>query len=520
MADVKKYVSLDKLTKYDTKIKGYIGTKDDEILAAAKAHAEGLASNYDAAGAAATVQGELDKEVLRAKAREDEIAGLVTTAQGEVDALESLVGTLPSGTAATSVVDYVNLKTAGIATDAALGELNNQVSGLQGVVDGIVADHLTSADKTELSDLVKAEENRAKGIEDGLESRLATVEANYLDGEDKTELQGAIDGVAEDVAEIAGDYLKASDKTELQGKIDAKVAQVDYDAKMEEIGGDIDGLQTQINTIMNNPDAEGAINSINEFTQYVADHGTIAEGFRTDIDENKADIAAEVKRAGEVETGLSARIDVLEAINHEAYVGADAALKSELEGKISLKADASALTEAVQTLEGADKDIVERLDAIELQLGDGEGSVADMIGDAKQEAIDAAADDATSKADAAEAAAKGHADGLNTAMDSRVQALEAIDHEHSNKTELDLIVSGDKAKWDEAYTKRHEHSNLTVLEGITSAKITEWDKVSGKAEQTALQGEIDRATAAEQGLADAIAAFVEVSEEEINALFA
>lgn len=49
----------------------------------------------------------------------------------------------------------------------------------------------------------------------------------------------------------------------------------------DEVGS---GLQTQINTITNNPDTEGVINSINEFTQYISDHGEIAEGFRSDID--------------------------------------------------------------------------------------------------------------------------------------------------------------------------------------------------------------------------------------------
>lgn len=50
--------------------------------------------------------------------------------------------------------------------------------------------------------------------------------------------------------------------------------------------------------------------------------------------------------------------------------------------------------------------------------------------------------------DTAKGEAVAHADGLNTAMNVRVEALEAIDHDHANKAELDLIVAGDKAKWD------------------------------------------------------------------------
>ncbi len=55
----------------------------------------------------------------------------------------------------------------------------------------------------------------------------------------------------------------------------------------EEVDGIINGIQDQLNTIVNNPDTEGVINSINEFTQYVQDHGTIADGFRADIDDLK-----------------------------------------------------------------------------------------------------------------------------------------------------------------------------------------------------------------------------------------
>lgn len=54
---------------------------------------------------------------------------------------------------------------------------------------------------------------------------------------------------------------------------------------------DKQSLQNQINTIMNNPDTEGIINSIYEYTKYIEDHGAIAEGFRTDINKNKQDIA-------------------------------------------------------------------------------------------------------------------------------------------------------------------------------------------------------------------------------------
>ena len=511
MANTKKYVSLDKLSLYDEKIKKLINDADAAGLQSAKDYADSLAGNYEAAGSVASAQTALQANI-------DAVETKANTAQNEVDALETYVGTIPTTATATNIVAYVQEKTSGIATDTALQELTGRVAQAETDIDNIEKDYLKAADKTELSDAITAEENRATGIEGGLRTDVDAIKADYLKAADKTELQGNIDAVAEDVADIVADYLKAADKTELEGKIDAKVAQADYDAKMVELDGDIDDLQGQINTIMNNPDTENVINSITEFTQYIADHGEIADGFRTDINKNKDDIAAMDTAYKAADTAIKGRLDVLEAIDHEAYVAADTALKNELNGEIAKKADKTALETAVQTLEGADTGLGNRITALENKFGEGEGSVEDLIADAKQEAIDTAAGDATSKANAAEAAAKGHADSLNTAMNTRVEALEAIDHDHSNKAELDLIASGDKAKWDEAYTKRHEHSNLTVLEGITAAKVTAWDAAEGNA-KTYADGLNTAMDTRVKAIEDWHANFVEVSEEEINDLF-
>jgi hypothetical protein len=263
---------------------------------------------------------------------------------------------------------------------------------------------------------------------------------------------------------------------------------------------------------MNNPDAEGAINSINEFTQYVADHGTIADGFRADIDKNKADIAAEVKRAGEAESALSGRLDTLEAIDHDAYVAADTALKNELNGEIAKKADKTALEAAVETLEGADTAIKGRLDVLEGKFT-GEGSVESQITTAKQEAIDTAAGDATTKANKALEDAKKYADAEDAKIEARLDALELIDHDHANKAELDLIASGDKAKWDAAAAKAHEHANSAELAKIADGDVAKWNGAQAAAEATAsaalatakseLEGKISAAETAAKDHADA-----------------
>jgi hypothetical protein len=50
----------------------------------------------------------------------------------------------------------------------------------------------------------------------------------------------------------------------------------------------------------------------------------------------------------------------------------------------------------------------------------------------------------------AETIVKEYADGLNTAMNTRVEALEAIDHDHENKTVLDGITAEKVEAWDKA----------------------------------------------------------------------
>ena len=679
---IKKYISLEKLAVYDEKIKKVITDGDAAALKSAKDYADSLASNYEVAGSAATAEANAkayadtkDAAIAEAKkAGEDAAAaaavadGKAVDAQTDVDNLEAYVGTFTASEDVKTVVEYIDAKTANIASDETVSALADRVTQAETDIDNIEKDYLKAVDKEELVEdiaevqtAVDTEKARAEGIEAGLRTDVDAIKDDYLKTADKTTLQNNIDGVAGRVATIEDDYLKTADKTALEGKIDAKADQTALDAEIERATQAEAGLQTQINTIMNNPDTEGVINSINEFTQYIADHGEIADGFRADInantkaisdhealaaqtyetkedatakyDEVKAEIAAipqadwnqndsdaadyvknrthyenetiedmlidevcttgtDPKTASDGGTYYSFMTTVpyghadlgerfivtVDGVKYELYAGqysqigdtsfaecpvmirsggygalvvgtknpnethtvsvqkvvsevvqldekfipdtiarvtAVDALKTELQGKIDAKADASALTSAVEALDAADAGIIERVAAVEAQLGDGEGSVADQIADAKTEvleemnaAVEAAKTDASNKDAVVLAEAQKASAAVQTALDT-----------HTGNADIH-VTAEKKAAWDAAAGKAHEHSNLSILEGITAAKITEWDKVTAKADQTALQAEIDRATAAEQANAAAIAAFVEVSEEEINNLFA
>lgn len=138
---------------------------------------------------------------------------------------------------------------------------------------------------------------------------------------------------------------------------------------------------------------------------------------------------------------------------------------------------------------------------------------------------DEGAYDTKGSATTAEQNAKTYADGLNTAMGTRVDALqtnvgtlntkvstlESASHTHDNKAELDKIAVGDKAKWDthvaNAYihvtaeqktawsAKQDAFDNAAVLSAITSNKVTNWDDAASKAHVHGNKTVLDNITA-------------------------
>lgn len=245
------------------------------------------------------------------KANTDDIAAIkegatITTFKGIEDAL---AGKQAAGDYATKAEaqGYANAKDEAIAAALAAGE------GAQDGVDALNEKVDLAAGET-VKGLIDAAKSAA--ISDatahvaGVNAKIAALEG--LVGENnipeelaKLETKADADAFKEEVAQyetnndtrvkaIEDDYLKAADKK---------------------------SLQDQIDLIMENPDTEGVKNSIKEFTQYITDHGTIAEGFRTDIDKNKDDIAAiaadYLKAADKTElsgsiNGLDGRLDTAE----------------------------------------------------------------------------------------------------------------------------------------------------------------------------------------------------------------
>ena len=240
--------------------------------------------------------------------------------------------------------------------------INNKESGLVKSVEDnatAIANEVTAREEAvqDISDDILAINNKIGEVTDGKTVVEMIVDSQY----DDTGIKSDIEANTSEIDDIKANYLKIADKyddTALSGRV--KAIEDDYLT-----ASDKEDLQNQINTIMNNPDTEGVINSINEFTQYISDHGEIADGFRSDIDDNADAIATEKSRAEGAESELSGRIDALEDIDHEAYIAADTALKNELNEEIAKKADASVVSDMETAYKDADDAIIARIAALE-----------------------------------------------------------------------------------------------------------------------------------------------------------
>lgn len=457
MAITKKYVSIEKLGVYDEQNKIWTKAEDEKVLAAAKKYADDLADNYDAAGSAATAEANAkahaDAEVAKANAAAEAAQaqadkgvadaatadGKAVQAQADVDALKELVGTLPEGATATDVVGYVQEKTTGIATNAALSELTDRVTQAETDIDNIEKDYLKASDKTELEGkiggvqtAVDTEKARAEGIEAGLESRLAAVE---------------------------GDYLKAADKTELQGKID-------------EVNGALEVLTEGVDATK--------IDGVKDLIKYVEDHGPEVTGMKADIAANTAAIGAEETRA-----------KAAEQANATAAANAQTAAEN---------AQAAAEAEAARAA-GVESGLDTRLKAVEDAVGES-GSVADDIATAKQEAIDAAAADATAKDSALETLLKKYADDEDAKIESRVGALETASATHALASDLNSLAGRVATAEGEIDTLQTEMDAVEALASANkTAHEANAAAIALKASQADLNSAVDRIAANEAGLA-------------------
>lgn len=352
-----------------------------------------------------------------------------TDAQGEVDALETYVGSIPETATATSIVGYIQEKTAGIASEGAMTELAGRVTTVEGDVTTIKSDLNTEGT--------------------GLKARMTAAEADIdalegLVGEESVATQIST-AVKEEADRAKAEEKKNADaiallnnNSETAGSVDYKIAQA-------------------VAAIMENPDE--TMNSINELVTWTNEHAEDALEMSNQVTANKNAIAT-LNGGADVAGSVDKKIaDAIAAENLSQY-----ATDTELTG------------------------VDNRLKAVEAAVGES-GSVAGDIADALAEAKKYT-DDEIAELTAEGGAVKANADAIaalqtkvgdktvpeqitavTNPLDERIDALEAIDHEHANKAELDKFVDGDKAKLDAAVQTVTAGTGLKAVKTGTDVAI-------------------------------------------------
>lgn len=455
-----------------------IKSGDAAALNAAKAYCDSLSGNYEEAGAVATAKRALEEAIAAVESKADAntaaIAAEKFRAEGVEAGLDTAVKAAKSAAdAAQADVDaletYVGTIPEGATATDVIGYVQEKTSGIA-----------TESAMTELGNRVTQ-----------AEKDIDVIEADYLKAADKTELQGKIDTVSAAVTAevdrakgvesgidtrlkaVEDDYLKAADKAELKGTIDANKAI-------------LDAVKEDVDTFFADADfTENAKDTLKEIQAYIDSDVTAAASMTASIKQNADDIDAVEGRVGTLETEMDAvekkASDNASAISAlQTAVGEGGSVDEKITAAVA--AETTAREEAVAAVKAiADK-------------GVSDAATAQAAADKAQGEVDALEEVVATKASSADLTALGTK--VYTA-EGEIDALQA-DMEQAKK-DIDAVES------QAATNKTDIATNATAI--------------AKKAEQTTLDAEVARAIAAEQANADAIAAFVPFTAEEVTSMF-
>lgn len=359
---------------------------------------------------------------------------------GDVDTkIGAKVGTLKIGeTEYENVTAYVDAKTAGIATDAQLENLTDEVSALKGKVDteGKVSEAISGA----IDDL-----------------DLANTYAPKTHGHTISEVTGLQDAL--DGKQAAGDYAAAKDLSDLKAKV-----------------GDIPASATATTVVGYVDEKIGAIPAQTDYT--VAVEATTPEG------------VAKRYTITQAATGLNAVIDIPKdmvvesgSVETKAETGAWGEAGTYLHLVLANAEESDIYINAADLIEYVTGDVA--ADGIITTAVDANHVLTATIGDGKITLAKLEASIQTAIGKAHNHANKAELDKIADGDKAKWDAAEAKAHEHANKTILDGISQDKVDAWDGAVAKEHEHANATVLDGITAEKVTAWDAAEQNAKDYA-----------------------------------
>lgn len=487
--------SLDSFKDVETALAGKQAVGDY----ATKAEAQGYANSKDEAIAAAKKAGDDAQSALDAYIESNDAA---------VEALETYVGTIPEGATSTNVVAYVQEKTSGIATSENLEELTGRVTTAEGEIDALQADHLVKADKEELEGKITTAQEAADAAQEhseGVASDLASaVEA----------LEGADAGQIERIEALEGTITGLSGAMHFEG---VKDVLPENTTGYEQ--GDVIIVGNKEYVANGDKFVEFGDASVNAkaITQLTGRVDTIAGDMtqaKTDIDSVEAAVATKAEQT--VVDGIDGRVTTAEGkiTSLEGKMTTAEGNITSLQGDMTqAQTDITALQEKFGDGENSVSDMIS--DAVAAETSARETAVAGV-----QANVDALSEVVDTKAAASDVEAiSGKVttlEGKVETIETEIDELQAASATHALKTEVEAVAGRVTTAEGKITTLEGE---MDAIEGrMDDAE----DAIDGKASQSDFDALATRVGTAETNIAAntaALAKFTEITETEINALF-
>ena len=517
MANTKKYVSLAKLTKYDELLKAKMAADDAAGLQAAKDYADSLASNYEVAGAAATAQA-----AAIAAAKTETTTQVNALANGAVKANTDAIAAIKDDANVDSFADVI----AELAKKQDVGDYatKTEAQGYANAKDAAIAEAKASGDGAQAT--ANANAQAIEAINHADTGILA--QAKQFASDEDAKVQASVDA-------LAGKVGTVPEGQTVMGIIE-NIQENAYDdtALVERI----DGIDGKVTTLI----GEDANKSVRTIANEELAKQLIAEGAQESLD-TLAEIAAWIQEhpgdaaaMNEAIVALQNKVDTGDK-TVSAYV--TDAINALSIGDYAKAADLTALAGRVGNLETASATHATKTEV-------------QTVSDALTEYKNAHAGDYTNAQ--VDAAISGAVGAETTRVDAEL--AKKVDKVEGKGLSTNDLTNELKGQYDAAYA----HSQVAHAPADAQANIIESVKVNGvaltvtgkavdvsvptdNAELTNGAGYLvaadiankaDKATTlsgygitdayttaqTDTAIANAMAQFVEVSEEEINALFA
>lgn len=430
-----KIVTLNTLTYYDGKIKSHIDTKDAATLKTAKDYADGLAANYDEAGAASTALADAKayadgkdtaiaaakKEGTDAKTAAATAQSAAKAAQSDVDALKGKVGTVPEEKTVVGMIEALQ-KSAYDDTEVR-GLIQTNASDISGL---------------------KTRTTTAEGKITSLETRTSTVEAKATANADAiTTLNGTGAGsVKKQIDDAFNDFAtKVSDDKVVNTYKELIDYAATHSSEAAEMAGEIASNKSAISNLGKKvgdlPEGTDATTVVDYVDKTIAAEAARAKGVESGIDTRVKTIEAKFGEGTgsvteQIATAKSEAItEATKAAATDATTKANAAEKNAKAytdtevGKVS--ATVATHTTDISNLKTKMTDAESDIDTLQAAIG-ANGSVTKAIADAKKAGTDAQASVKTlegkvttvsGKVDTNTASISAHGDRL-TALETKV----------------------------------------------------------------------------------------------------